>query len=641
MTQEIQSLRAKIEEYNRLYRAGNPQITDVEYDTLISQLKEKDPDNDWFSHIEPAETTVGRKSKLPLPMKSLDKAKSIDEVLAWAKSLGLPKSTLLTVMPKFDGLSLLCDESTGMAWSRGGSENEGQNCSAHLQANNPGLHPESFRYTYGEFCFNVRTWKEQFEGVVAEDTGLKYKSPRNTAAGMLNRDVPPANIGSVDFFRYGADPDTTKNYVCFNNLIEDLCRTYGQEYLLYTTQLVNLNEKDLNALFTTWRAHYYIDGLVIYIDELRLWDVIGRHQTSGNPKYAIAYKHPDFTEAFESQVQDVEFRANKSGALKPVVKIEKVDIGDCVMDSPTGYNMRWIVEHDVAAGASVLVTRSGGVIPKILDVVCPANYEAMQDLYTRVSVCPHCGAPTKWNDTGVEICCTNPDCCGIKIAKIIFFFTTVGAENTGEETYRKLYAAGYDSVGKILHITFDELIQIDTFGPTTANNILNNNKKILEGIPYYLLVQASSCFKGIGTIKARQIVNEMSEIDRLNFIRCKYTVNESLLKYVNMMSATNKEFYTSLPQFYQFISDNGLTMTEDNIKVAAISDKLAGQVFCLTGFRNEDLVKEIVAHGGRVVESMSSKVTTCIAVSKTTLTGKAKKAKAMKIPIITPDEFEI
>lgn len=53
-------------------------------------------------------------------------------------------------------------------------------------------------------------------------------------------------------------------------------------------------------LFKEWSKIYPIDGIVIYVDDLRLWEVIGRHQTSGNPLYAIAYKHPDFTESFET-----------------------------------------------------------------------------------------------------------------------------------------------------------------------------------------------------------------------------------------------------------------------------------------------------------------------------------------------------
>ena len=125
----------------------------------------------------------------------------------------------------------------------------------------------------------------------------------------------------------------------------------GQKYPFVTVQLKDLTESELSELFLFWRQYFYIDGLVLYIDDLSLWKVIGRQQTSGNPLYAIAYKHPDFTESFETTVKGVNWKASKSGALKPVVNIETVDTGDCNMENPTGYNAGWIYNHHIAPGA--------------------------------------------------------------------------------------------------------------------------------------------------------------------------------------------------------------------------------------------------------------------------------------------------
>ena len=141
-----------------------------------------------------------------------------------------------------------------------------------------------------------------------------------------------------------------------------------------------LNEELLMNLFKEWSKVYPIDGIVIYIDDLHLWEVIGRHQTSGNPLYAIAYKHPDFTESFETTVKGIVWKVSKSGALKPVVNIEMVDTGDCNMENPTGYNAGWINDHEIAKGAEILVTRSGGVIPKILSTLSPATQEEQEKI---------------------------------------------------------------------------------------------------------------------------------------------------------------------------------------------------------------------------------------------------------------------
>ncbi len=67
--------------------------------------------------------------------------------------------------------------------------------------------------------------------------------------------------------------------------------------------VAELNEEYFAKLFSYWKEQVYIDGLVIYLNDLSLWQAIGRQQTTGNPLYAIAYKHPDFTGAFDTTVK--------------------------------------------------------------------------------------------------------------------------------------------------------------------------------------------------------------------------------------------------------------------------------------------------------------------------------------------------
>ena len=79
----------------------------------------------------------------------------------------------------------------------------------------------------------------------------------------------------------------------------------------------------------------------------------------------------------------------------------------------------------------------------------------------------------------------------------------------GEESYVKLFEAGFDSIKKILNITPKEILAIDGFGDSTVNIILQNNKKALEETDAATLMHASDCFEGIGLIKARKILSEM------------------------------------------------------------------------------------------------------------------------------------
>lgn len=640
-TMNKDNLLEQIKHYNEQYRKGVPEISDAEYDAKIELLKQLDPENEWFQHSEPSPVSNSRKVKLPIPMKSLNKIKNLSDLIKWAKSLGLSNTESLVLMPKFDGLSLLVNESNNKAYSRGGSENEGQDCSAHYNAS-PQIHQPAitpFLYTFGEFIISWKDWDKYFKGQKSIYTGDIFKSPRNTAAGLLNRDEPCDYLNHVSFFRYGTDTISLQDYNTFGELIHDLCEIYKQKHLYVKAKLSDISEDKLAKLFADWSKIYPCDGIVVYIDDLNLWDKIGRHQTTGNPLYAIAYKHPDFTESFETTVKGITWKVSKSGALKPVVNIEMVDTGDCNMENPTGYNAGWINDHEIAEGAQILVTRSGGVIPKILSTITPASQNAQENMWDDLCECPHCGAPTKWNENHIELCCTNPNCPGIKLAKITFFYLTCGAENVGEETFAKIFNAGFTSISSILNITFDELIQIDGFGMSIANTILENNKRILQGVDMPTLMQASDCFSGIGKIKAQKILDGMDDQTLEAFYNKWYVYPSIGTENFNKLPKTQQAFIMGVAPFYKFLSETNVPVLKPTNKTVNTAGPCAGMSICVSGFRDVALDNYIQSNGGTIVSGVSKKTSLLIVKETTSTSSKSSKAQSLGIPIISIDEF--
>lgn len=627
------TLAEEIRVYNQHYRAGHPDITDQEYDNLVEILKRIDPDNDWFKSIEPGfVSSETRKRRLPIPMKSLNKVKNMTEVKKWLSSLGLSATAKVICMPKFDGASLLVNEQTGMAYSRGGVENEGQDCSSHVLAANVKRDPR-FHYTFGEFIISNDNWEAHFNGMVSPSTGEKYKSQRNTATGMLNADIPSSLIKHASFFRYGVGESNNDLFETFYSLIDSLCTKYNQPRLFKKYNAGEINEEILKDLFVVWSKSYPIDGIVIYINDLHIWDNVGRHQGSGNPLYAVAYKHPDFTATFKTVVKSISWGVSKSGALKPVVNIETVNTGDCDMESPTGYNAAFINNMELATGANIIVTRSGGVIPKILSTITPAASEEQNKMWDDLSVCPACGSHTAWNDTLVELCCTNQNCVGRRLAKIIHFFTTCGAENMGEESYSKLFNAGFDSVGKILSITPQEILSIDGFGEDAVKVILSNNEKIKDGVEAPVLMHASDCFVGIGQKKSQQILKDMGDFADI-FYSLKYhpIANEE-------DSKTYKSFCNGVLPFYNFIKENGLIIKAMQEKDIKSNGKCYGMKVCFTGVRDKAFESLIISEGGEIVSGISKKTTHLIVADLSSSSSKAMKAEELGIEINTINMF--
>lgn len=614
--------------YNAAYRIGLPEISDADYDALTERLRELDPANPWLHQVEPVPVQQNRKRRLPIPMKSLNKVKSMGELETWLNSAGITPDDLLVITPKFDGLSLLRDEASGMVYSRGGAENEGQDCSAHYKAmrHYPMTAPRGANFTFGEFVFSKTYWKKYFEGRISPDTGEPYKSPRNTAAGMINRDKPVLETVFVDFFRYGVDEGSLHLFDSYTDLWQALCKHYDQPNLAWQIRVGDLSDNLLMHIYEQFNQQYYIDGLVIYINDLQKWQTLGRHEGTGNPRYAIAYKNPNFNSLFETTVIGIDWKISKAGAMKPVVNINAVNTGDCVMENPTGYNAAWIRDNHIAPGAKILVTRSGGVIPKIVSTVEPKEAALPQ-------ICPDCGRALVW--AGPELVCKNENCPGQALAKMIFFFKTVGVDDMGDEMFTKLFNNGFKTISAILDIQAADIVKIDGFGDGTADIIIREMSKIKQGVPLTTLMHSSDCFKGIGKTKAEKLIANMSHDELEQFINGEHSFPDK----EGAATVTELNFRYGYRPFIRFLDITGIPVILPEAPVGPSNDHYSGVVVCFSGIRDAKLEKLIIDGGGTIASGVSKKLTYLIVKDPDGSSSKITKAQQLGIPVLSIDQF--
>jgi len=129
------NLQAELEraliEYNEAYRQGEPLISDAEYDELMDTLKSMYPDSTLLNKAVIEAPKGSRKQKLPIPMFSLEKKKTIEELIKWGDSVGLSSEDKIVITPKYDGISLCVQELDGDCYTRGDGE-VGQKSNEHL-----------------------------------------------------------------------------------------------------------------------------------------------------------------------------------------------------------------------------------------------------------------------------------------------------------------------------------------------------------------------------------------------------------------------------------------------------------------------------------------------------------------------------
>ena len=160
-----QQIYDKIVGANKEYRQGTPIMSDLTYDVLVDELRFINPDHEWFKKVEPGMDIAGRKVKLPFPMRSLDKVKTFEELCLWFGKVGIGPNDDVVITPKYDGISLLCNENDWMTYSRGGSDNEGMDCKRHMDLMSSVWHHDNapVEYTFGEAIIPKSIWKDNFE----------------------------------------------------------------------------------------------------------------------------------------------------------------------------------------------------------------------------------------------------------------------------------------------------------------------------------------------------------------------------------------------------------------------------------------------------------------------------------------------
>ena len=129
-----------------------------------------------------------------------------------------------------------------------------------------------------------------------------------------------------------------------------------------------------------------IDGLVIKLDDISLWQKLGT--TEHHPRFAIAYKFPQIH--VRTRVLDVEHSVGRSGIVTPVAHLEAVNVTGVIVRRATLHNYDELETKDVRIGDFVFLVRAGEVIPEIISSIPEARTGA-EHRVERPTLCPSCG----------------------------------------------------------------------------------------------------------------------------------------------------------------------------------------------------------------------------------------------------------
>jgi DNA ligase (NAD+) len=620
----IKELVSQITQANEAYRTGNPIISDSQYDQLVDELRLLDPSNDIFNIIGHIITDETRKRKLPIPMASMNKVKTIDEIKDWFRTKDIVGCAQLVITPKYDGLSLCVNEITGEAWTRGDGE-FGQKSDEHykliknkyfdlkeLSENGLLMEPNPnfqlpFTYTFGEVMMPKNVFLEKYSN--------DFANPRNLVAGLLNSKEVTEPLKDLVYIKYGANLPSSSKFGFKSSILDELNKGQVIKVPYETTFVDKLNEDYLHNLFTKWSQEFEIDGLIIEVNHLGIQEDLGRETSSNNPCYARAYKSPNFEQTAETEIIGISWNISKQGYLKPTLHVSPVKLDGVTISNVTGNNARFVKDLGLGVGAKVLIKRSGMVIPIIYEVIEPVPFK-MPDI-----------VDIDWNENGVELM-TLTETEDQKFKQLVSFFEILETDNFGEGVIKQLWDVGYKTVEDILNLKVNDLEKIDRFGKRKATIVFNSIQKATQNVSLSKLQHATGIFKGLGSKK----------LALLEEFKTKPTV-EQVLTVEGFADISAKSYIDGYDKFFDFIKNLPITIQEKQETVKVSSD-LDGMNFVFTGVRRADLESVIESRGGKIGGSVSKNTTHLIMKSVGSGSSKEKKAIELGVQIMTVEQLE-
>jgi DNA ligase (NAD+) len=651
---EIEKLRDEIRRHEHLYYVLNqPEISDYEFDQLMKRLQELERQHpELVTPDSPTQRVGGTPAeefvKVPhsTPMLSLDNTYSVEELRDFDRRVrelaGRAKVAYVAEL-KLDGLSMALTYEDGVL-ARGltrGDGTTGEEVTANVRTIRSvplRVEAKKLEALRGSKRFEVRgeviMTRKAFEELNAQREAAgepRFANPRNAAAGSMRQlDSRITAARRLDLYAYfllvNGGPPLAEHW---KNL--DMLERLGFK--------VNPNRRlcaDFDALLEfieEWEGKrdsldYEIDGVVVKVNETRLWGELGT--TAKSPRWAVAYKYA--ARQATTRVLGIRAQVGRTGTLTPVADLEPVEVGGVTVSRATLHNMDEIERLGVKVGDKILIQRAGDVIPQVLKVV-----EAAKDgkPFRMPRKCPVCGGDVVRTEGEVAYRCVNASC-PARLKESLRHFAgrrAMNIEGLGDALVDQLVEKGLvRDLADLYSLERDELAELDRMAEKSAQNVLDEIEKSRKVELARLIFALGIRFVGERT--AQLLAEHFGSLDKL----AKAT-EEELLEVEEVgpkVAASIREFFREPRNLKVIEKLRKAGLQFEQRKTRKTDGKLAGKQFVLTGtlpnLSRDEATRLIEEAGGRVIGSVSKKTDYVVVGSDPG--SKLDKARALGVPTI-------
>lgn len=649
---EAEELREALRHHEyQYYVLDQPEISDAEYDELMRRLQQLEKEHPELATPDSPTLRVGGqpregflKARHSSPMLSLDNALDEKELRAFDARVrdllgGAPFRYVAEL--KMDGLSMAARYRDGclqQAITRGDgttgedvTENARTVRSLPLRVNFD--RPFEVR---GEIVMDHRAFARL--NAEREELGLtRFANPRNAAAGSL-RLLEPGITASrrLDFYTYFVLDEQGTNI--FEKQWESL------EWLSHHRFKVNPKRRlcaDIDqalAFCREWESHreslpYEIDGVVLKVDSVAQQQRLGF--TAKAPRWAIAFKYA--ARQVETEIVDITVQVGRTGALTPVAHLAPKEVSGVTVSRATLHNEDEIARLGLQIGDTVIVERSGDVIPKVVRVKMQGTH---RQPFRMPKTCPICGGRVVREEGEAASRCINVNC-PARLKESIRHFASRGVMNIdglGDALIDQLVDSGsVQSVADLYDLTADQLAKLERMGPKSAANIIRNIDRS-RVLPLPRVITALG-IRFVGERTAELLAEYFGSLDKI----ATASVEElQAAEEVGPKVAESISMFFREPHNRQLVERlKAANLTFEHTIKQRKEGPLTGMTFVLTGtlprMSREEAKATIEAAGGKVAAAVSKKTTWVVAGEDAG--SKLEKARLLNIPIITEEQL--
>lgn len=478
-------LCATIRRNNELYYAqAQPEISDAEYDRLYRELEELEAAHpEWVTPDSPTQRVGNdlsegfRKVTHPAPMLSIDdifehkEGETDAELVEFYQRLQRSleqDAPAVVVEPKIDGcaVTLLYRKGRLVYAATRGDGRTGDDITANVRTIRsvpftlPVDAPELLEVR-GEIYMPSADFDKLNEQRDAD--GLPtFANPRNATAGTIKLlDAAEVATRPLRFLAHGIgvyEGAPLHNADDYESLLKRMGIPCNQP-ILRAAGLEDVRHAVLEIDSLRRSLGYGTDGAVIKLADFSLRESLGN--TARAPRWAAAFKY--LPEQKETILKAITIQVGRTGVLTPVAELEPVRLSGTTVSRATLHNQDEIARKDIRIGDTVLMEKSGEIIPAVVHVVTAKRpAEAVPySLYDAVGgICPCCGASIMQEEGQVAWRCTNFTCSAQAAMRTTYFCKreALDIENLGGTVAEALVNRGMiTSPLDLFRLTVEEL----------------------------------------------------------------------------------------------------------------------------------------------------------------------------------------